>query len=142
MIMLKVTSNVSIPDEHLTESFVRSPGPGGQHVNKTATAVQLRYDVNQADYLGDGAMKRLKRLAGRRINTYGEIVIEARRYRSQERNREDARQRLAALLRLALEEPVKRTPTRPSRAAMRRRLDGKRKRASLKQMRTKPTEWE
>jgi len=140
--MLKINKHISVPEEHLTESFVRSPGPGGQHVNKTATAVQLRYDLNLADYLNDSAKMRLKRLAGRRINADGELVIEARRYRSQERNREDARQRLAVLLRHALEEPAKRTPTRPSRAAIRRRLDGKRKRASLKQMRTKPTEWE
>ncbi len=140
--MLKINRNICIPDAHLSESFVRSPGPGGQHVNKTSSAVQLRFHVDLADYLSDVVKKRLRRLAGRCMHADGALVIEAKRYRSQERNREDARQRLAVLLRQALQEPEKRTPTRPTRASVERRLGSKKVRSGVKQLRKKPTDLE
>ena len=101
-VMLSISQHIIIPEENLSESFIRSSGPGGQHVNKTATAVQLRYDVNRADYLNEAAKDRLRRLAGSRMNADGVMLIEASSYRSQERNRQEARQRLAAMLRRAL----------------------------------------
>lgn len=133
--MLTINSGVVIPDEDLSESFIRSSGPGGQHVNKTATAVQLRYDSNRADFLSVAAKARLRRLAGSRMNADGVLLLEASSYRSQERNRQEARQRLAALLRRALEKPKSRQRTRPTAASVRNRLEEKKRRSALKQQR-------
>lgn len=137
--MLSITPNLGIDDRELTETFIRASGPGGQNVNKVATAVQLRFDVRHSPSLSEAVRERLIRLAGKRISEDGELVIEARRYRTQEQNREDARQRLAALIRSALEPPKPRRATRVTKAAKARRLESKRQRSQVKHLRrTKP----
>jgi ribosome-associated protein len=136
--MLYVTSRIQIEEQELRESFIRSSGPGGQNVNKVATAVQLRFDAGKSPALSEEIRTRLKRLAGRRMTAEGVIVIEARRYREQEKNRADARERLAGLIRRAIEKPKARRKTRPTRSSVQRRVEGKKKRGSVKQMRSKP----
>jgi len=138
MNMLYVSNSIQIPEEDLQESFIRASGPGGQNVNKVATAVQLRFNAEKSPVLEEDVKKRLKRLAGRRMTSDGEIVIEARRYREQEKNRADARERLAALIRKATEKPRVRRQTRPTRASVQRRVEVKKKRGNVKQMRNKP----
>jgi ribosome-associated protein len=133
--MLTITTNLSIPETELEESFVRSSGPGGQNVNKVATAVQLRFDVLNSPSLSGEVKQRLTRLAGSRMTDEGVLVIEARRYRSQEKNRADARERLALLIRQALRKPIPRKTTRPGRAVRQRRLDTKKKHGELKRSR-------
>lgn len=135
--MLIINSRVGIPEAELIETFVRSSGPGGQNVNKVASAVQLRFDVNHSSALPEDVKQRLKRLAGRRMTSEGEIIIEARRYRDQEKNRADARERLVALINRALEQPKPRKRTRPSRSSIQERLDQKRKHSERKKMRRK-----
>ena len=120
--MLIISERIQIPESELSESFVRSSGPGGQNVNKVATAVQLRFDALHSPNLTDEVRQRLIRLAGSRATDEGVLVIEARRFRTQEKNREDARERLALLIRKALHKPASRKPTRPGAAARRRRL--------------------
>jgi ribosome-associated protein len=136
--MLYVTQRIQIDEQYLQESFIRSSGPGGQNVNKVATAVQLRFDAGKSPALDEEVKIRLKRLAGRRMTAEGVIVIEARRYREQEKNRTDARERLALLIRRAIEKPRPRRQTRPTRASIQRRVEGKKKRGNVKQMRNKP----
>ncbi|MCJ7520584.1 MAG: aminoacyl-tRNA hydrolase [Anaerolineaceae bacterium] len=136
--MLYVTRSIQIPEEDLQESFIRSSGPGGQNVNKVATAVQLRFDAGKSSVLDEEVKVSLKRLAGRRMTDDGVIVIEAKRYREQEKNRADARERLVALIRRATEKPRARRQTRPTRASVQRRVEGKKKRGNVKQMRNKP----
>lgn len=138
--MLIINSRVSISEVELIETFVRASGPGGQNVNKVASAVQLRFGVENSSALPEEVKQRLKRLAGRRITSEGEIIIEAKRYRDQEKNRADARERLAALIRRALEQPKPRKRTRPSKSAVQERLDQKRKQSERKKMRRK--EWD
>ena len=138
MNMLYVSNSIQIPEEDLQESFIRASGPGGQNVNKVATAVQLRFNAEKSPVLEEDVKKRLKRLAGRRMTSDGEIVIEAKRYREQEKNRADARERLAALIRKATEKPKARRQTRPTRASVQRRVEVKKKRGNVKQMRNKP----
>ncbi|MFC1821297.1 alternative ribosome rescue aminoacyl-tRNA hydrolase ArfB [Thermodesulfobacteriota bacterium] len=133
--MVKVTETITIDEGELREEFVRSSGPGGQHVNKVSTAVKLRFDVANSPSLPAEVRDRLVRLGGRRITAEGVIIIDARRFRSRERNRQDARERLAALIRKAAERPVPRRKTRPSAAAKRRRLDEKRRRSTTKRTR-------
>lgn len=135
--MLIINSRVGIPEAELIETFVRSSGPGGQNVNKVASAVQLRFDVNHSSALPEDVKQRLKRLAGRRMTSEREIIIEARRYRDQEKNRADARERLVALINRALEQPKPRKRTRPSRSSIQERLDQKRKHSERKKMRRK-----
>ena len=135
--MLIINSRVGIPEAELIETFVRSSGPGGQNVNKVASAVQLRFDVNHSSALPEEVKQRLKRLAGRRMTSEGEVIIEARRHRDQEKNRADARERLAALINRALEQPRPRKRTRPSRSSVQERLDQKRKHSERKKMRRK-----
>ena len=135
--MLIINSRVIIHEGELIETFVRSSGPGGQNVNKVASAVQLRFDVNHSSALPEDVKQRLKRLAGRRMTSEGEIIIEARRYRDQEKNRADARERLVALINRALEQPKPRKRTRPSRSSIQERLDQKRKHSERKKMRRK-----
>ena len=135
--MLTITSYLPIPEAELDESFVRSSGPGGQNVNKVATAVQLRFDVRNSPSLSGDVKARLVKLAGRRMTDEGVLVIDAHRYRTQEKNREDARERLAILVRRALHKPARRKSTRPSRAARQRRLDAKKKHGQLKNTRRK-----
>ena len=135
---LRINHQILIPATDLEERFIRSPGPGGQNVNKLATAVQLRFDAARCLALPEPMRERLARLAGRRLGSDGFITIEAHRYRTRERNRDDARQRLAQLLLQATEEPKPRRPTRPSRAAKERRMEAKHQRAQTKQRRSGP----
>lgn len=126
------------PEAELAEKFILTGGPGGQHVNRTESGVQLRFNVLASDFLNEEVRARLIRLAGRRLDSDGVLTIEARSHRSQHRNREDARQRLAELIERAHHKPRKRIATRPSRAAKKKRLEGKRQRSGLKQARRKP----
>ncbi len=133
--MLQVTAQIRIDEAELTEQFTRSPGPGGQHVNKVSTAVQLRFDVRRSPSLPPPVRARLLLLAGSRVDTDGVLTIHAHRHRSRERNRIDARERLAALIRQAAHTPKPRRPTRPSRSARARRVDDKKRRAGTKRLR-------
>ena len=135
---IDVGPGVSLDEGELEESFVRSSGPGGQNVNKVATAVQLRFDLRHSPSLPEDVRRRAETLAGRRLTADGVLVIEARRYRTRERNRQDARRRLVELLQKALRPPSPRRPTRPTAASRRRRLEGKRRRSSLKEKRQPP----
>ena len=134
--MIRVTDSITIDDSELTEDFVRSSGPGGQNVNKLSTAVQLRFDVRRSPSLPNDVAVRLMQLAGSRLTKDGVIVITAQRFRSQERNRADALDRLVELIRRAATPPRPRRPTRPNAAARERRLADKARRARLKQRRT------
>ena len=133
--MLTITQTIQIDEQELMESFIRSSGPGGQNVNKAATAVQLRFDAGNSTALDEQVKLRLKRLAGRRMTDEGVIVIESRRYREQEKNRLDARERLAVLIRRASEKPRLRRQTRPTKASIQRRVEGKKRRSDVKKMR-------
>ena len=130
-------SSFELPEAALSETFLASTGPGGQNVNKVATACQLRCDVFKLG-LAPPVYERLKSLAGSRMTSGGEIVITARNYRTQESNREDARARLAELIVKAHLRPVKRIKTKASRAAKARRVDSKKQRGTVKQSRAKP----
>lgn len=135
--MLEVTATLRIPDSELVESFVRASGPGGQNVNKVASAVELRFDVAQSAVLPDALRARLLARRDRRLTADGVLVIQASRFRDQARNREDARARLAELIRAALHVPKKRVATKPTRASQERRIASKKKRAQHKQGRGK-----
>lgn len=138
--MLQATPTIVLRENELVWRFVRASGPGGQNVNKVSSAVQLRFDVRGSESLPEAVRERLLRLARNRINRDGVLVIEARRFRAQERNREDARARLASLVRRAAQVPRPRVATRPTAASKRRRVEDKRRRALLKQARRDPTE--
>jgi ribosome-associated protein len=130
--MLIVTPSLAIDDSEIEEHFVRASGPGGQNVNKVATAVQLRFDVGRSTALSDEIRQRLTSIAGKRMTSDGVLVIDARRHRTQADNREDARERLAEMIRQATVRPVRRRKTKPTRAAKQQRLDTKRRRADRK----------
>ena len=134
--MLEISPTLSIPDDELVERFVRSSGPGGQNVNKVASAVELRFDAARSPSLPEDVRARLLARRDRRITDEGVIVISAQRFRTQERNREDARERLAALVLAATVAPVKRVATKPTRASKERRLTGKRERSQVKRNRS------
>ena len=134
--MLQVSDTVAIPDDELVERFVRSSGPGGQNVNKVATAVELRFDIGASPSLPEPVRERLLAKRDRRVTDEGVLVINAQRFRTQERNREDARVRLAAFIASGLHAPAPRIATKPSRAAKKRRLDAKRERSTIKRGRT------
>ena len=133
--MLRLTPTIAIPDDELVERFVRASGPGGQNVNKVATAVELRFDAANSPSLPDGLRARLLARRDHRITADGVVVIDAQRYRTQDRNRQDARDRLLGLLMSALRPPKPRVATKPTKASKERRLSSKRERASIKRHR-------
>jgi ribosome-associated protein len=133
--MIRVTGTLALDEADITLDFVRASGPGGQNVNKVATAVQLRYDLRQATSLPAGVRERLEQLAGSALTQDGVLVIDARRYRSQARNRDDALARLVALVRRAAHPPRPRRATQPSAASRQARLDSKRRHAEHKRNR-------
>jgi ribosome-associated protein len=139
---LEITPTLAIPDDELVERFVRASGAGGQNVNKVATAVELRFDVAGSPSLPDALRERLLAKRDRRLTDEGVLVIDAQRFRTQDRNRQDARERLAALIAAALVVPKKRIATKPSRAAKARRLDAKRERSQVKRGRSQKNQWE
>ena len=136
--MIPISDAIAIEEREVEESFVRAAGPGGQNVNKVATAVQLRFDVRRSPSLPDAVRARLEKLAGRRLTQDGVLIITAQRYRTQDRNRQDALERLVALIRRAAVRPAPRRPTQPTAGARRRRLDAKSRRAGLKKLRSTP----
>jgi ribosome-associated protein len=139
--LIPINCHLFLDDNEIEESFVRASGPGGQNVNKVSSAVQLRFDLSGSRSLPQDVRERLARLAGRQLTGDGVIVIIAHRYRTQERNRRDALDRLIALIRRAAVPPTPRRPTKPSRAAKERRLQAKARRATVKQQRrTAPDE--
>ena len=133
--MIRVNANISIDEREIEESFVRASGPGGQNVNKLATAVQLRFDVRGSPSLPADVRTRLERLAGARLTRDGVLVIIAQRHRTQARNREDALGRLIDLIRRAAIAPVPRRATKPTKAARERRIEGKKRRSGIKRLR-------
>lgn len=135
--MIAVSAGIAIPEHELIERAIRSSGPGGQNVNKVSTAIELRFFIWGSSALPDEVKRRLATKRDQRITEAGEIIIQAQRFRSQERNREDARTRLAALVRTALEPPKPRVATKPTRSSQRKRLESKRLHGTLKQDRSK-----
>ena len=133
--MIRVTQRISIDENELKWKFIHACGPGGQNVNKVATAVQLFFHVNASDSLPDDVRQRLRRLAGNRIHSEGVLVIDARRSRSQSANRKDALDRLVHLIRQAARVPKKRRKTKPTAASKRRRLRNKKRRSDIKRLR-------
>ncbi len=141
--MVEITPTLSLEDNELRFDFIRASGPGGQNVNKVASAIKLYFDVRQSPSLPDEVKERLAKLAGKRMTESGVLMIDARRYRTQEGNRLDAIQRLVALIQKALEEPTPRKKTRPSAAARAARLAEKKRRSMIKrERRSQPPDWE
>ena len=136
--MLFITSLISIEESELEERFVRSSGPGGQNVNKVSTAVQLRFDLARNESLHPAAKQRLRTIAGQKLTTSDQIVIHAENHRTQKANRDEARRRLAQMVREALVTPAKRRKTRPSKGVLVRRAQSKKNRSVVKSMRRRP----
>ncbi|MCT8268298.1 MULTISPECIES: alternative ribosome rescue aminoacyl-tRNA hydrolase ArfB [Afifella] len=133
--MIRISTNIALAEDEIEERFVQASGPGGQNVNKVASAVELRFALAASQSLPPDVKQRVTGLAGRRLNKDGVLVIRAERFRSQEQNREDAEKRLVMLIRQALTAPKKRRPTRPTRASKERRLQTKKARGALKKER-------
>jgi ribosome-associated protein len=133
--MIRVNAQIELDEREIQEEFVRASGPGGQNVNKVSTAVQLRFDVARSPSLPDPVRERLVTLAGRRLTQDGVLIIEAERFRSQRRNRDDALERLIELIREACEVDKPRRPTRPTLASRKRRLESKQRRGETKKLR-------
>jgi ribosome-associated protein len=138
--MIFVTGNISIDEKEIQEDFVRASGPGGQNVNKVSTAVQLRFDVKHSPSLPGEVKQRLMKLAGKRLTAEGVLIIDARRFRHQERNRQDALNRLKELIRLAAQKPKLRRKTEPTRVSKMKRLEQKHHMAEKKRFRQKMTD--
>jgi ribosome-associated protein len=138
--MLKIDDNLSIPESELEFSAIRAQGPGGQNVNKVSSAIHLRFDIANSAALSDDVRERLLALQDRRISKAGVVVIKSQRFRNQDKNRDDALERLAVLVRKALLEQKPRRKTRPSKKVKARRLDDKSRRSRLKQSRRPPDE--
>jgi ribosome-associated protein len=130
--MIQVTATITLDDTEIEERFVRSPGPGGQKVNKTESAVQLRFYARKSKALSNAVYLRLQKLAGRRMTSEGDVVIIANTFRTQEQNRKDARNRLIEMIRAAATVPKRRRATKPTKGSKERRLEGKRRRAGVK----------
>jgi len=133
--MIRVTPTISLHESELEERFIRASGPGGQNVNKLSSAVQLRFDVRRSPSLPDEVRARLERLAGRRLTNEGVLVLIAQRHRTQERNRQDALDRLIEMIQRAAVAPIPRRPTKPTRGSRERRLESKKRRSSIKGLR-------
>ena len=133
--MIQITERIAIDEREIKEEFVRASGPGGQNVNKVSTAVKLRFNIIKSPSLPDDIRARLIRLAGKRMTDKGVLVIDARRFRTQERNRQEALERLVRLIEKASRIPKRRKKTRPSKASKQRRLDEKHRRGEIKRMR-------
>jgi ribosome-associated protein len=140
--MIPVTANIALDDREIAEVFVRASGPGGQNVNKVASAVQLRFDARHSPSLAPDVRARLERLAGSRLTREGVIVISAQRHRTQARNREDALERLLDLIRRAASPPRKRRRTKPTAAARERRIETKKRRGGIKRLRRTKPSWD
>ncbi|UCH10092.1 MAG: aminoacyl-tRNA hydrolase [Fidelibacterota bacterium] len=133
--MIQITPDIAIRESEIREEYIRASGPGGQNVNKVATAVQLRFNVPHSPSLPEDVKQRLYKLAGKRINADGVLIIQAKRFRTQSRNRDDAMDRLVSLIKRATKSPRQRIKTSPTRASQERRLEDKRRRGEIKRLR-------
>lgn len=140
--MLIITPTLSLPESELVERFLRADGPGGQHVNRTESAVELRFDVIHSPSLPEPLRQRLLTRRDRRLTAEGVLVIQGRRFRDQARNRDDVRERLVEIIRAVLLPPKRRVATKPTRASKERRLDGKQQRGKIKQARSRKPDLE